>query len=74
MNEPPKVELLVRGDIRRLKLVKGDKVVVTVNDYLTADTVKEMRRQLELVFPKNRVIFMVGGARLNVVSGEKEET
>lgn len=62
-----KVELLVRGDIRRLHLEPGDKIVVTVSDYLTSDTIKNMRRQLELMFPKNRVIFMVGGARLNVV-------
>jgi hypothetical protein len=62
-----KIELLVRGDIRRLHLEPGDRVVITVNDYLTADTVKQMRKQLELMFPKNRVIFMVGGARLNVV-------
>lgn len=62
-----KVELLVRGDIRKLHLEPGDRVVITVNDYLTSDTVKNMRQQLELMFPKNRVIFMVGGARLNVV-------
>jgi hypothetical protein len=61
-----KIELLVRGDIRRLHLEPGDRIIVTVNDYLTVDTVKEMRKQLELMFPNNQVIFMVGGARMNV--------
>ena len=62
-----KVELTVRGDIRRLNLDPGDKVIVTVKDYLTSDTIKNMRKQLELMFPKNPVVFMVGGARINVV-------
>lgn len=62
-----KVELTVRGDIRRLHLDPGDKVIVTVKDYLTSDTIKNMRKQLELMFPKNPVVFMVGGARINVV-------
>jgi hypothetical protein len=66
-----KIELLVRGEIRKLHLEPGDRVIVTVNDYLTSDTVKEMRKQLELMFPKNPVIFMVGGARLNVARKEE---
>jgi hypothetical protein len=65
-----KIELLVRGEIRKLHLEPGDRVIVTVNDYLTTDTVKQMRKQLELMFPKNQVIFMVGGARLNVARKE----
>lgn len=65
-----KVELLVRGEIRKMHLEKGDKVIITVNDYLTADTVKQMRKQLEYMFPKNQVVFMVGGARINVVRDE----
>lgn len=66
-----KVELLVRGDIRKLHLDPGDKVIVTVKDYLTSDTMKQMRKQLELMFPNNQVVFMVGGARINVVSKDE---
>ena len=66
------IELTVRGDIRKLRLEKGDKVVITAKEYLTADTLKEMRRQLEQIFPMNEVVLMVGGSRLNIVSGEGE--
>ena len=66
-----KIELSVRGDIRKLHLKPNDKVIVTVKDYLTSDTMKQMRKQLEQLFPKNQVIFMVGGARINVVSGDE---
>lgn len=65
MNE--NIELTVRGEIRKLHLEPGDKVIVTVKDYLTSDTIKNMRRQLELMFPQNRIVFMVGGARLDIV-------
>lgn len=67
---PEKIELIVRGDIRKMHLEPGDKVIVTVKDYLTSDTIKNMRKQLELMFPQNPVIFMVGGARINVVKDE----
>ena len=70
-SEPKKVELIVRGEIRKLHLKPGDKVMITVNDYLTESTIKAMRSQLELMFPKNPVVFMVGGARLNVVSKDE---
>lgn len=66
-----KLELIVRGDIRKLHLKPNDKVIVTVKDYLTSDTMKQMRKQLEQLFPKNQVVFMVGGARINVVSGDE---
>jgi hypothetical protein len=65
-----KVDLTVRGDVRRLRLAKGDRVVVTIAAVLSPAMLALTRQQLEEMFPKNEVLILSAGARLNVVEGK----
>lgn len=60
-------------DLKKVKLNKGDVVIVTYdNDTTTDDTLKYMLELMEETFPDNKIIFKTKDIAIDVVEGEDD--
>jgi len=60
MQEVGHVKLTVTGDIRRLRLEHGDRVVITFRERLPITAIRDVKKQLETYFPRNEVMIIAG--------------
>jgi len=63
---PPIIET-----IQRVHLIEGDTIVIRTPRKLSSIDAERIRKQVEGLWPKNRVVVLEDGARLDVVSEPK---
>ena len=63
----PAVELTIKGDVERLALNPGDRVVVRVKQILHEEQMRYLRQLTEAQFPDHSVIVLDGGIELNAL-------
>jgi hypothetical protein len=63
-------EIRFLGDVHRLSLKDGDALVISSSDYLSGEDCAVIRNVVSSRFPKNEVIVLAGGLKLEVVGKE----
>lgn len=54
------VNVTVRGDVRRLQLNQGDRVVACFRERLPLTAIRDVKLALETHFPRNEVLVICG--------------
>lgn len=65
MTEP---EIRYLGDVQRLVLNPGDKVVLTCDSPLAAESAENLLRQLRKYFPGNEAFILADGMKIGVLA------
>ena len=62
------VRVTIAGDVQRLALQPGDKLLFTTSDRLTPEDANVVTRELERLFPGHEAVIISGPANLKVMS------
>lgn len=61
--------MTVQGDVRRLQVKPGDRVLVTFSDRLDRNAVQTVKEQIQTLFPRNEVVVLCGGTMAVLPAG-----
>lgn len=66
------VEVTVKGDVRRLDLQPGDKIVCCFRERLPITAIKDVKIQLETYFPRTEVLIVAGVEYFGVIPADAD--
>lgn len=61
-----KVELKITGEIQKLHLEPGDKIIVSLDRHIPVEAAERLQEQLLEIFPEHESYILARGLRLSV--------
>lgn len=66
------VEITYKGDVKRLELAMGDKLLICFDERLPRQHILDVRENLQQLFPRNEVLVLAGVGAVAIIPGNAD--